>query len=201
MDNNLSKKNYLNNLLNTYFNLFVVVFVSFLLFLSYVLLLKPKVDETTNAVSENISSHEKLLQAEKTKLASLQDAVIAYKKIDPVDLARVNTILPDDYDKEALFGEIEEIIKKNGFIPTSITISKEGEAGAASGDAATDSPKAPSKIGVINVSLNIAAIDYAGAKNLLNILESNLRLIDVKEFSFSGENSADLKFSTYYYKK
>lgn len=206
VNNDLSKKNYINNLLNSYFNLFVVIFVSFLLFISYSLLLKPKVDATTNAISENISSHEKLLQAEKNKLASLQEAVLSYNNIDPVDLARVNGILPTEYDKEALYGEVEEIIKQNGFVPTSISLNKEGEtkdpnASASASSAKTETAKVSPKIGTITISLSIAAIDYAGMKNLLSILESNLRILDVKSLSLSNGGSATLDLITYYYKK
>ncbi len=206
IDNGLGKKNYINSLLNNYFNLFVVIFVSFLLFLSYFLLLKPKVDETTNAISENISSHEKLLQAEKEKLSNLQTALISYNKIDPIDLARVNGILPNEYNKEALYGELEEIIKQNGFILTGIDLSKEGE--VATDEKATPvkpeevvKDKTSSKIGTIDIDLKISSIDYAGLKNLLGVLENNLRLLDIKELSLSGGDSVSLKLSTYYYKK
>lgn len=203
--NNLAKKNYINNQLNSYFNLFVVIFVAFLLLISYFLILKPKVDETTNAISENISSHERLLQAEKNKLASLQSAIIAYQKIDPVDLSRVNGILPDEYDKELLYGELAEIIESHGFIPVSIELTKDGEAtssaeinnNVSTGAASSTLPK---KVGVINISLEIATIDYAGLKNLLNVLESNLRLLDIKDLSLGG-GSAQLELATYYYKR
>lgn len=203
VNNDLSKKNYINNLLNNYFNLFVVILVSFLLFMSYSLLLKPKVDETTSAISENISSHEKLLQAEKNKLTSLQEAVLSYNNIDKIDLARVNGILPTEYYKEVLYGEIEEIIKQNGFIPTSIALIKEGEVkdtGAGNSGDKKEAPKTSSKIGSVSISLSISAIDYAGLKNLLGVLENNLRLLDIKEVSLS-DNSADLELVTYYYKK
>lgn len=190
IENNLSKQNYINGLLNSYFNLFVVIFVSFLLLLSYFVVLKPKVDETANAISENISSHERLLQAEKNKLASLQEAVLAFDKIDKIDLDRVNGILPNDYDKEALFGEIEEVIKQNGFIPTSISLVKEEPTLATS-----------SKIGIVNIDLSVASVDYAGMKNLLSVLESNLRMLDVKQLSLSDGSAGVLKMDTYYYKK
>lgn len=196
-NNNLSKQNYVNNLLNSYFNLFVVILVSFLLLLSYFLLLKPKVDETTNAISENISSHERLLQAEKDKLASLQEAVLAYDKIDKVDLERVNGILPDEYDKEALFGEIEEVILKNGFIPTSISLSKEDSATSTEKTAAISG----SKIGKVGIELSVASVNYAGMKNLLEVLESNLRMLDVKKLSLSDGGSGSIEIDTYYYKK
>ena len=203
VNDNLAKKNYVNNLLNNYFNLFVVIFVSFLLFISYLLLLKPKVTETTNSIAENISSHERLLQAEKTKLANLQDAVRAYQNIDKDDLARVNSILPDEYNKEALYGEIEEIIKQNGFIPTSIALVKEGEAKEENtpNNAPSIATSSNSHIGTINISLGIASIDYAGMKNLLTVLQNNLRLLDVKELKLSDGGAATLEMSTYYYKK
>ena len=181
--------------------LFLLLALCFLL-LAYFLLLKPKVDETTNVISENISSREKILQAEKTKLANLQEAVLAYQNINPIDLARINGILPDDYDKEALFGEIEEVIRQNGFILTSINLTKEGEtAGVMSSIANSPRANISDKIGVIDVSISIASIDYAGMKNLLTVLESNLRMLDVQQISLADGGSANLKFSTYYYKK
>lgn len=200
-NNNLAKKNYINNLLNTYFDLFVVVFVVFLLFISYFLLLKPKVDSTISAISENISSHEKLLQAEKNKLASLKEALASYQKISEVDLLRVNSILPNDYDKEALYGEIEEFVKQNGFIPTSITLTKEEELKEDQAASKELVGKNASKIGEIEISLALSGIDYAGLKNFLGALESNLRLMDVKSLTLNGSNSATLEIVTYYYKK
>lgn len=194
IENNLSKQNYINGLLNSYFNLFVVIFITFLLFLSYFLILKPKVDETTNAISENISSHERLLQAEKDKLTSLQEAILAYEKIDPIDLDRVNGILPNDYDKEALYGELEEVIRQNGFIPTSIALTKEDTT-------LNTSSSTNSKIGIIGIDLSVASVNYAGMKNLLKVLEANLRILDVKQLTLSDGGVGTLKMDTYFYKK
>lgn len=202
--NNLAKKNSINNFLNTYFNLFVVIFVSILLVMSYFLILKPKVEKTTTAISENITSHQKILQAEKTKLASLEASVAVYNNIDKIDLERVNRILPNDYDKELLYGEIEEIISKNGFMLTSITLNKEGEESkvATAGNGSKEAVvKVSDKIGIVNLSLNLASVDYAGLKSLLNILENSLRIFDVKSLGLNGSTSASLELTTYYYKK
>lgn len=204
INSGLAKKNQINTFLNNYFNLFVVIFVSLLLFMAYLFLLRPKVDATTMTISENISSHEKLLEAEKNKLSSLQGAVLSYNNINKVDLDRVNTILPDDYDKEALYGEIEEIIKQNGFTPTLISITKDSEAvktDTGSDVKAVVVPEISEKVGTINIDVSISAIDYAGLKNLLQVLENNLRIINVKKVTLGDKNSASLEFSTYYYKK
>jgi hypothetical protein len=201
-DNKIAQQNSINNFLNTYFNLFVVVFVSFLLVMSYFLVLKPKVDATTMAISDNISQQQRIYQAEQSKLLSLKSTIDSYKKIDPVDSERINSILPNDYNKEKLFGELEEIIVKNGYEPNSITLTKEGEVTkvAAAGTNNVTLAKASDKIGIINVSLSIGSIDYANLKNFLGVLENNLRIFDITNVSL-GERSATLQMVTYYYKK
>jgi hypothetical protein len=154
------------------------------------------------AISDNISSHQKILQAEKIKLASLQTAIADFNKIDQVDLDRVNAILPNNYDKELLYGEIEEIIVKSGYEPTLISISKEDDAlkeGATPPKIVV--PKVSDKIGLVNISINISAIDYAGLKNLLDVFENNLRLIDVEKVALTPDKTVNLQLVTYYYKK
>lgn len=203
-DNKIAQQNSLNNLLNKYFNLFVIIFISFLLFMSYFLILKPKVDITTAAISDNIRQQQLIYQAEQNKLLSLKASIDSYKKIDPIDSARVNSILPNDYSKEKLFGELEEIIVKNGFEPSSISLTKEGEeskvVGAGAGAGAITLAKASDKVGTINISLSIGSIDYANLKNFLGVLENNLRLFDITSVSMGGR-SATLQLVTYYYKK
>lgn len=201
-DNKIAQQNSINNFLNTYFNLFVVVFVSFLLVMSYFLVLKPKVDATTMAISDNISQQQRIYQAEQSKLLSLKSTIDSYKKIDPVDSERVNSILPNDYNKEKLFGELEEIIVKNGYEPNSITLTKEGEETkvVAANTGNVTLAKASDKIGIINVSLSIGSIDYANLKNFLGVLENNLRIFDITNISL-GDRSATLQMVTYYYKK
>lgn len=201
----IGKQNTLNNLLNQYFNLFVIIITAFALFMSYFLILKPKVDATTMAISDNIGQQQRIYQAEQTKLNSLKKSIDSYKRINPIDLNRVNAILPDDYNKEKLFGEFEEIIIKNGYQPNVITLNKEGEdakgGGAPAGGASNvATPKVSDKIGIVNVSLSIGSIDYANLKNFLGVLENNLRILDITSVSMSG-NSANLQLLTYYYKK
>lgn len=203
-DNKIAQQNSLNNFLNNYFNLFVVIFISFLLFMSYFLILKPKVDITTAAIGDNIRQQQLIYQAEQSKLLSLKATIDSYKKIDPIDSARVNSILPNDYSKEKLFGELEEIIVKNGFEPSSISLTKEGEESKVAGAGAVSSnillPKASDNVGTINISLSIGSIDYANLKNFLGVLENNLRLFDITSVSLGGR-SATLQLVTYYYKK
>lgn len=199
VDNQIAKKNVFNNYLKNYFNLFVVILTTFLLVMSYFLLLKPKVDETTTAISDNITQQQRIYQAEESKLRSLEATVAAYKQINPIDLAKVESILPNDYSKEKLFGELEEIIVRNGFEPNSITINKDVEADATNPVEISLAPVSD-KVGLISISLSIGSIDYANLKNFLGILENNIRIFDITNVSM-GDRSANLQLITYYYKK
>lgn len=197
MDQRLIKQNRINTLLNRYFNLGVVILVVFLLLLTYLLVLRPKVDETALAIQDTISSQERLLQAEKNRLLKLQQAVESYDKVDAADLKRVNSILPNDYDKESLYGELEEIITRQGFAVTSIKISKEGDPGFV---IASSTPVVSEKLGIIQAEVDIATINYAGLKNLLSILETNLKFLEVRDVKLMESNTATLELITYYYK-
>jgi len=191
-------QNSVNLFLNSYFNIIMVVILLLFLAVAYVMFIKPKYDATMSAIQSNIEQQQKLYTDQQKKLANLEIISDLYKKIPSGDLKKFNGVLPDSYIKERLFGELEEIISKNGFILNSVNISRE-EKKLPTTEGMT--PRSAS-IGTIDLQLSISAIDYAGFKNLLRLLENNLRLFDVTSVSFSpGGNTASLTLSTYYYKK
>lgn len=190
------EKNSLNLFLNDYFNIIIVGIVLLVLALAYFLLIKPKYDLTMMAIKSNIEQQQRLYAEQVKKLNNLKAISSLYEKISPADLKKFNGVLPDSYVRESLFGELEEIISQNGFVLNSVNISKEED--KEGGDSAGKS----AKVGEINIQLSISSIDYAGFKNLLRLIESNLRLFDVTNLSFSpGANTASLTLTTYYYKK
>lgn len=203
MNSSIAKKNKINTLLNRYFNLGVIVLAIFLLLLAYLSVLRPKADEVILSAQENISSQQRLLQAEKNRLSRLEEAIAAYTQTNPIDIERVNNILPSDYDKEALFGEVEELVKNQGFILTSLEIQKDTDVkkdDSNPAEAVPVLPKISENLGTISLDLQVATIDYAGLKNLLISLEKNLKFLEVVDVTLSGDKSASLKLVTYYYK-
>lgn len=197
-------QNSTNMFLNDYFNIITVLVVIFVLVISYFIVIQPKYTETMDSIKVTLEQQQKLYNSQQIKLNNLQAVAELYKKIPAADLKKFNSVLPNNYIKERLFGELEEIITQNGFILSSIKIlENKGEnqpASPAEGEAAV--PAVSSNVGTINLELSISAIDYAGLKNLLRTLENNLRLFDITEVSFSpNDNSATLILSTYYYKK
>ena len=183
--------------LNSYFNIIMVFVVIIVLIGAYFIVIKPKFDATMTAIQSNLEQQQTLFNSQQKKLSTLKTISDLYNKIPSSDLQKFNGVLPDNYVKEELFGELEEMITQNGFILNSVQIVKNDAA------AATDTtlPQNP-KVGVINVKLALSAVNYQGFKNLLKLMENNLRLFDVTAVSFSPDgNSAGITLSTYYYNK
>lgn len=201
---NKKNQNQLNLLLNANFNWVIIFLVVVFLAGAYLLVIKPKFDTTLLAIKDNIDQQENFYQSQKSKLADLQAAAALYRKIDEINISKVNTILPNNYAKEKLFGELEDLIAQQGLLLNSLTLNKSGEDSSggvmAITSSALDMPNAD-KIGVVNVAMSLGAIDYAALKNLLHFLESNAQLIDIQNLSFDpGGKTAMLNFNTYYFK-
>ena len=200
------KQNNLNLFLNDYFSIILALALILFLALAYLVFLGPKFSATQKAISANTEEKRILYEVTQKKLVSLKAVFEIYQKVNPADLQKFNSVLPDSYTRERLFGELEEIIGQGGWLLSSISISPE-EKGAktvvspSGGDGKSVSPVLKnSRVGVINIQLEISAIDYPGFKELLRLLETNLRLFDVTSVNFSpSENSATVIMTTYYY--
>lgn len=196
-------QNSLNLFLNSYFNIIIVFVVIFVMLVSYFLIIKPKFDETVSSIKLNLEGQQKIYLSQQAKLSSLRTIASLYKKISTDDLKKFNGVLPDSYVKERLFGELEEIVKQNGFALNSVTIQNEEEKKTSDNEAGTAlAANTSEKLGKINLELSVGSINYTGFKNLLRTMENNLRLFDITSVSFSpGGNSATIVLTTYYYKK
>lgn len=194
-----------NLFLNNYFNIILAVALIIFLAVFYFLFLTTKYETTLAVIKDSINQKQILYNIQAKKLADLNAVLNLYKKINPNDLKKFNSVLADDYVKESLFGEIEDIVSQNGFAVEQIGIKRMGEAESL-GDVnikKTASLTSPSQnLGEIDIDLSITTLDYAGFKNLIKIFESNLRLFDISHVNFSAaDNTANLTLRTYYYKK
>jgi len=181
-------RNSLNHWLNNYFNAVLAGVLILFLLLAYWLILAPKFQETQADIQANIDAQESLYALSQQKLTDLQATAAIYQAINPADLNKFNSVLPDRYVPERLFGELEDIVGSGGWLVTDIGIT----------------PAAPSgsdgKLWQIGVHLDVSGLDYKGVKTLLRLLENNLRLMDVTQINFSPSgNSATINLLTYYY--
>jgi len=198
-------KNSVNLFLNEYFRIIIVASLILFLALAYFIVLGPRFSIAQEAIRSNIESDKNLYANNLRKLESYRAINEVYKKMNPEDLRRFNTVLPDTYVPERLFGEIEEIVSRGGWLVGGLKIMESGEAsGGAEGAALATSSLfvLPENVSQYNLELKVTAIDYPGFQNLLRILESNLRLFDVTSVEFSPSNaSAKIILTTYYYKR
>lgn len=200
---NPKNRNDINPWLRKYFSLFMLLVVILVLIAGYFLILRPKYQATLKTINDNYAQQQQYYASQTEKLANLKALNEFYKKIGSTDLARFNSFLPDQYAKEKLFGELEEVIVRNGFVVKSITLvdAADRESGAEAAPAETNESVSP-QLGEIEIQLSLSAVDYAGFKSLLRLLENNLRLFDVTKLSFSPESeSTSLTLRTYYYKQ
>lgn len=194
-----------NIFLNKYFNLILVVLVFVFLLFSYLMFIGPKHKTAELLIKENVVNQQLLFNQQQKKLDILKIISDIYRKVEPADLLKFNSVLPYQYRQEQLFGEFEEIIKKNGWILKTVSLSYPDE--LAAGQVA---PTPVSEglffgslnpnIGRIEVNLALAGLDYQGVKKLLALVEENLRLFDVTQVNFSGGSEVSLSLTTYYYR-
>jgi hypothetical protein len=208
VNRNAKNQGTLSSLFNEYFQVFLIGIMVVCLVLAYFLLLGPKLRATQLAIQANIDQQEQLYANQQKKLANLRAIAALYQKIDSADLQRFNMVLPDKYVPEKLFGELEEIASQGGWLLSEIDLlsaadsdkqltvtDEEGNTIAVAPPVAADK-----NLGTVNLKLTFGAVDYAGFKNLLRLLENNLRLFDITEVNFSpAASSATIFLKTYYY--
>lgn len=196
----------INLFLNTNFNILVVFVVIIFMAAAYFLVIKPKFELTLVAIKDSITQQEQFYQSQQQKLIDLQAAAALYHKISDSDISKINAILPDEYAKEKLFGELEDLIMQQGLLVTGIIIEKVGESDEsdepmAAKDARLLNIPNSEHVGVIQATISLSSTDYSALKNLLPIFESNLQLIDINSITFDQEaKTADIVLSTYYFK-
>ena len=194
-----------NLFLNKYFNLILSFLVLVFFIVIYLTLLGPKLENAKAVIQENLVSQQLLLNQQRKKLDTLKIIADIYSKVAIDDLAKFNSVLPDAYKQEQLFGEFEEIAEKNGWLLKSVALDYSDE------ETAAPSPQTLPEgeyfygslhpnVGRIEITLNFAGLDYQAAKRLLAVIESNLRLFDVSQISLSGDSEVNLTLTTYYYK-
>lgn len=198
-----------NVFLIRYYNWLVVLIAILIIVVGYFLLIQPKYREINsskepdnqNQIEEQPYSKK---QAELSKFIELERA---YNKISKADKEKIEAILPSKPDVEKLMAEIESIVLKNGLILTSLSIQQTEEkksnnitaviSGDNSGSKSTDFSEG---IGLVRISLSVAGADYVSFKNLLKTIENNIRLMDIKNIKYNGDNSEiSLDIIVYYF--
>lgn len=188
----------INIFLSRYFKYLSVIIALLALAVSYFYLLKPKYDEIV-LENNNIKSAQ---EAERKELDDYYDKVVdyiaEYKKIKKSDIEKISKLAPKDPDYEKLFTDFEKIIKEQGFILNSLSITPD-ERRADKKNNEPDAKADSSKIKKIKIEADISGVDYTSLKHLLGVIENNLRLMDIESLNWSPDNAGvQLEIITYY---
>lgn len=201
MANNKGRQIQIHDFLKRYFIVINIFLIFLILMFSYLFLIKPKIDLTIAGIKENISIQQNALNIQRKKLADMEAALDFYRQITEQQLQQIVSILPNKYPKEKLFGEIEDVIIQHGFILSDISLNHLEEPDLESLEPEINSLPSASNLGIIEISLNVGLVDYSNLKQFLNILESNLPLLDILSLSFApGGDTLGLEMRTYYFK-
>ncbi len=118
--------------------------------------------------------------------------VTAITSLSDADRARIKYALPSEPDTLGLLLQIAAIVKSAGSMVPSIDFSLASD---------TAVEELGGNVGAVETSINVSGMDYEKFKILLNAIQNNLRIIDIKNFVFSATgDSVSLNLRTYYQK-
>jgi len=185
-----------------YFKLIVILIMLTVLTVSFFTLLKPRYNKIIEKIQ--VISAEKSEEYERRKkyLERLREANNVYNSISREDLEKIEFMLPAKKEHEELISQIEDIVAKQNLILISLDITEYG------GDdknqpAAQPAPEKTTdkEIGKIKVNMEVSAVNYFGMKNLLSVLENNLRILDITNISFAPDQEVLVIEMLTYFKK
>lgn len=200
-ENNSQEKIY--DFFTKYFTLIIFLIVILVLTLFYFFLINPKLQETTEQIQKDINFQQNIWQIERQKLLQMQESLDYFRQIDNDDIEFLETIIPKPYPKEKLFGEIEDIVLKNGYILTSLNLEKIEKSSEEDlqGEEVEQLSLIEKNLQTISISLEVSGLDYNAMKRFLVTLENQLPLMDIVNLDFSPEGETlSLNINTYYFK-
>ncbi|MCF7820365.1 MAG: hypothetical protein K9M44_02755 [Candidatus Pacebacteria bacterium] len=208
----IQRRSKINSFLNKNFPFIIVFIILAILALSFFYVIKPKYFKAIEAIEGNLSSQKAIYLEQLTKLNNYKSLVNAYQQVSPSEIEKINSILPTKYEKEKLFIELGYVIPQNGFQLDNLSIeeSETEEAVAAPRTVRGEEEevgemdflkKLPKEIGYLKINLDISLVDYKNFKRLLNILENNIKLLDIYSVNFNpSSESVQISLVTYYLK-
>lgn len=132
-----------------------------------------------------------LLQSART-LAEKRDQLLQiYNSISPDEIARLEKMLPQNPDNVKLILEIDALAKNQALALQNVKIKE-----ATDTNSKNKTAKANADIGTLTLEFTTVG-PYAGYVNFINILEKNLRIMNIKKVSFlAPDDKANYQYQT-----
>ncbi len=211
------KRNATNKFLNANFKVMVFIFILIFIGASFYFLILPKFKEASGASNQVIEQKKTEFIREYNNLQNYKSLIAEFSEVSPENVYKIKKMVPDAYTRDDLFTEVTYFLIQNGFKINSINIfdpsaetvkAEKGTKRATTEEKVASLPayqekisSLPTTIGVWVINLELVNIDYPKVKSLLNILENNLKIIDVYSLDFSpANNTLNIGLMTYYNK-
>ena len=171
------------------------IFIAFSLF--YILFFLQPIYKKHVLREEEIKAKFELVRQEKLKAnRELSEIEAKLSMVDTNMLGKIDELLPSSPNALDFFHEFFNRMRTEGFLLSSISFD-EAETKKSKGTGI----KNVDKLGERVYSIDLIGPDFKRFRELLEIFEKNLRLIDVHSIALPGpERSISLKFSMYYFK-
>lgn len=198
----------LNNIIITTLLIIAIVFSIGTYFFLY-----PKYQEIKAMPDVNYEEQEEIILEKNNELAKINAIEKKYQDLPSEDLEKINFILPDEPDTAQIFGYLNKMTARNGFILPSIGITY-NNAYVSTGiplsasNQVNGQNKTPAEneqimknVGTMIINIRVSGVNYTGLKNFLGQLESDLRLFDVINIDYSMDSELSMQMQTYYFLK
>ena len=150
------------------------------------------------------------------ELITQRDAVLKqYNSIQPSDLSRLNTMLPDNVDNVRLIIDVNGIAARHGFTLQNITTSADSTGGGASGSGSSGAGSSVSETsgggaasntlyGAVTISFSFTS-SYQNFVAFMQDIQSSLRILDITRMtvnagSVPGNFTYSMQLQTYWLK-
>jgi len=183
--------------------LFLLLLV--LLSLGYFLVVNPQKNRY-NQAKNDIQSKKQEIESGQAINRKINNVIKQYGSVSPLDRQRLSDVLPLGSDKSSIFVNIESIAKQAGIDVSVISVSDhQDNTTSANRDILKQADNAPSQatyqLAEAQITAGFENVNYISLKKLLNLIESNLRILDIQNFSFNPEESKlELNLKAYYLK-
>lgn len=174
------------------------------------LILSPKYDTIQNQGLLNADAKTELLAARQEYLVGLNSMINKYRTISQAQVDRLSQVLPPEQQLPELFVMLDQIGRDAGFEVERINLSPQSSGSTAPAKAPSSetgesgvapAPTGLSKISSIGIVVGVKteSLTYGKFKQMLEILEQNIRIFDVTSISYGPDaESFTINMTTYY---
>lgn len=168
----------------------LLVVIGFLIFGSaYLAYFNGEIQKLRSGGEFDVTGRERVLAKRTETLQKLKNSISDLDSINKTDREKINRFLPATPEEASLLQILATIARDSGLTLLTINTSSGFEAMGNNIQG----------LKTVELALGVGGSDYKGIKTFLEIVEANLRLLDIESFAYNPDASAySLRLRAYY---